>query len=171
MVHSECESETFLNTSVGSDLESSSRLSGVGMNAERPEIVARRFISAVSWGEHLTVWTLLSERGRSSTLEVAVKGGLDRLVAQRIGTGSALPEELEAFLGSLVHGLRADFENLDIDRLVVTETDLVMDSSALLDVVTPAFTHDKTWPVGQFQMVFRDGQWTVESFRPHRTLS
>lgn len=70
-----------------------------------------------------------------------------------------------------MHGLRADFENLDIDRLVVSETDLVMDSSALLDVVTPAFMHNETWPVGQFQMVFRDGQWTVESFRPHRTLS
>ncbi|MHB1089514.1 MAG: hypothetical protein ACYC0U_00290 [Ilumatobacteraceae bacterium] len=141
------------------------------MNDTRPEIAARRFISAVSWGEHRTVWSLLSERGRMSTLDVAVKGGLDRLVAQRIGAGSALPEELDAFLGSLVHGLRADFENLDIDKLVVTETDLVIDSSALLDVVTPAFMHGETWPVGQFQMVFRDGQWAVESFRPHRTLS
>lgn len=171
MVRSECESGTFLNTSVGIGHESDSLLAGVGMNDTRPEMAARRFISAVSWGEHHTVWSLLSERGRASTLEIAVQGGLDRLVAQRIGTGSASPEELDTFLGSLVHGLRTDFENFDIDQLVVTETDLVTDSSALLDVVTPAFMPGQTWPVGQFQMVLDDGQWTVESFRPHRTLS
>ncbi len=138
---------------------------------DRPEVVARRFISAVSWGEHQTVWSLLSDRGRSSTLEVGVNAGLDRLLAQRIHSGGATPDELNEFLSSLVHGLRADFANLDTDRLIVMEADLVTDSSALVDVVTPAFILGETWPIGQFQMVYHDRQWVVESFRPHRTLS
>jgi hypothetical protein len=78
---------------------------------------------------------------------------------------------MEEFLSSLMHGLRADFENLSSDKLIVEPTDLVTETSALVNVVTPGFIPMHRWPIGQFQMVKRDAEWYVESFKPHRTLS
>jgi hypothetical protein len=136
-----------------------------------PEHAAQRFVDALAWGKHRVVWLMFSANGRQRIVEIGMAAGLDRVLADRIANGSAETSEMEEFLSSLMHGLRADFENLSSDKLIVEPTDLVTETSALVNVVTPGFIPMHRWPIGQFQMVKRDAEWYVESFKPHRTLS
>lgn len=138
---------------------------------DSPEYAAQRFVDALAWGKHRVVWLMFSANGRQRIIDIGIAAGLDRVLADRIANGSAEPSEMEEFLSSLMHGLRADFENLSSEKLIVQPTDLVTETSALVDVVTPGFTPMHCWPIGQFQMVKRDMEWHVESFKPHRTLS
>ncbi len=138
---------------------------------DSPEYAAQQFIETLAWGEHQIVWTMFSNNGQRRIIEIGVSAGLDRVLADRIGSDSANREELEDFLSSLTHGLRADFEHLASEKLIVEPTDLVTDTSALVDVTTPGYTPLYRWPIGQFQMVRSDNKWYVDSFKPHRTLS
>lgn len=138
---------------------------------DSPEYAAQQFVDALAWGKHHVVWLMFSANGRQRIIDIGIAAGLDPVLADRIANGSAEPSEMEEFLSSLMHGLRADFENLSSEKLIVQPTDLVTETSALVDVVTPGFTPMHCWPIGQFQMVRRDMEWCVESFKPHRTLS
>lgn len=82
-----------------------------------PAAVAHAFISAIAWGEHTTVWELLSETGRSVALAVAQVNGLDRVAAGRIRDRLANPVELEDFLAQLLGGLRHDLRGVDIGEI------------------------------------------------------
>lgn len=138
---------------------------------DSPEYAAQQFVDALSWGKHHLVWLMFSANGRQRIVDIGIAAGLDRVLADRIANGSAEASEMEEFLSSLMHGLRADFENLSSEKLIVQPTDLVTETSALVDVVTPGFTPMYRWPIGQFQMVKPDAKWYVESFKPHRTLA
>lgn len=138
---------------------------------DTPEYAARRFVEALAWGEHRVVWKMFSSEGRRRIVEIGTAAGLDRVMAERIASDIADETEMDEFLSSLMHGLRADFENLSSDRLIVEPTDLKTETSALVDVSTPGFTPAHRWPIGQFQMVRHQTDWFVESFKPHRTLS
>jgi hypothetical protein len=139
--------------------------------ADSPEYAAQRFIESLAWGEHRVVWEMFSSEGRRHIVEIGIAAGLDRVMAERITSDIAEETEMDEFLSSLMHGLRADFENLSSDKLNVEPTDLKTETSALVDVSTPGFTPAHRWPIGQFQMVRRQTLWYVESFKPHRTLS
>ena len=136
-----------------------------------PEDAAGKFIDALTWGDHIAVWWMFSEAGRRRIVEIGVDAGLDPVAGERMLDGSAHPDAREEFLVSLMHGLRADFDNLEGDRLVVEPTDLFGPDSALVDVTTEGFLPGTTWPIGQFQLVHGPDGWQIDSFKPHRTLS
>lgn len=80
---------------------------------------ARAFIHAIVWAEHTTLWDLLSADGRAAALSVAVRNGLDRVVAGRIHDELADPVELQRFLQQLVEGLRRDLRSVELTELTV----------------------------------------------------
>ena len=80
---------------------------------EGPAARAEAFVHAIVWGEHTTIWELLSPTGRSAALSVAVGNGLDRVVASRIEGDVANPVELEDFLRQLGPALATDQLELD----------------------------------------------------------
>ena len=80
---------------------------------------ARAFIHAIVWAEHTTLWDLLSAEGRAAALSVAVRNGLDRVVAGRIHDELADPVELQRFLQQLVEGLRRDLRSVELTELTV----------------------------------------------------
>lgn len=79
--------------------------------------VARRFLEAIVWGRHLTVWELLSPDGKDVVLEAGARRGLDAVQAARIRQGTSEPDELDAFLTGLLHGLRVDFSSVELERV------------------------------------------------------
>lgn len=80
---------------------------------------AREFVHAIVWAEHTTLWDLLSAEGRTAALSVAVRNGLDRVVAGRIHDELADPVELQRFLQQLVEGLRRDLRSVELTELTV----------------------------------------------------
>lgn len=94
---------------------------------------ARRFVDAVIWGEHLTVWDLLSTPGREAVLATAVSRGMAPEEAARLRSGTSSVEERDAYLADLVNGLRAELAGADTDQLVYEEV-----GSGSVRVSTPA---------------------------------
>lgn len=112
--------------------------------------VARRYLEAIVWGQHLTVWELLSPAGRDVVLEAGSRRGLDAVQAARIRQGTSEPAEQDAFLTGLVHGLRVDFASVDLENV-----------SPLNDVVELA---DGCHQVGlECPATFGDGGWAAGS--------
>ena len=68
------------------------------MSSAKPEDAAERFIEAIVWGEHVTVWAMLSESGREHVLEAGSRRGLDPLQAQRIRQWTSPHDELDALM-------------------------------------------------------------------------
>lgn len=87
------------------------------MSDSAPVDVARRFVDAVAWGEHTTVWEMLSSQARVAVLEVAERRGLDALRAARLREGTAGHGERDEFLADLVHGLQFELAGLDVDAV------------------------------------------------------
>ncbi len=96
-----------------------------------PEVVtcAERFIQAIVWAEHTTLWDLLSVQGRSTALAVAMHNGLDRVVAGRIRDDLADPKERGLFLQQLVNGLRRDLRSVELTELTVGDCRLLSEDS------------------------------------------
>ncbi len=82
-----------------------------------PQDVAKAFVDAVAWGEHHTVWELLSSEGRTVVLRLGATRGMDQALAARLRDGTAATAEREEFLTDLVNGLRADLAGNDLDTL------------------------------------------------------
>jgi hypothetical protein len=83
--------------------------------------VARAFVDAVVWGEHLKVWELLGIEARTTVLKVASNRGMDEALMARLRDGTASVTERDEFLTDLVNGLRADLSGNDLDALEYEE--------------------------------------------------
>ncbi|MCY4068735.1 MAG: hypothetical protein OXE79_06500 [Acidimicrobiaceae bacterium] len=90
---------------------------------------AERFIHAIVWAEHTTLWDLLSSRGRSTALSVAMRNGLDRVAAGRLRDDLADPSERGLFLQQLVNGLRRDLRSVELTELTVGECHALSENS------------------------------------------
>ena len=134
-----------------------------------PAAVAGAFVAAIAWGEHTTVWELLSETGRSVALAVAQVNGLDRVAAGRIRDGLANPLELEDFLGQLLGGLRHDLRSVDIAEIILGAcTPAPGGATATVELTVPSLLPGTdSWPAGTV-VCSHDGAggWRVDRLEP-----
>ena len=129
---------------------------------------ATAFIHAIVWGEHTTLWDLLSDEGRAAAVSVAVRNGLDRVVAGRILDGLADPVERDRFLQELVAGLRRDLRSVELTELSVGERAPARDGAVAVDLRTPSqLPGTDWWPAGRL-VLSRDPHrgWVVDRLEP-----
>ena len=86
-----------------------------------PVETTRRFIDAIVWGEHRTVWDLMGLEARTTVLKVASNRGMDEGLVARLRDGTASDAERDEFLADLLTGLRADLAGNDLDALEYEE--------------------------------------------------
>lgn len=134
-----------------------------------PAAVAGAFIHAIAWGEHTTIWDLLSATGQSVALAVAQANGLDRVVAGRIRDRLANPVELEDFLAQLLGGLRHDLRSVDIGEIRLGRCASAPDgATATVELLVPSLLPGTdSWPAGS--VVLSDdgsGTWRVDRLEP-----
>ncbi len=129
---------------------------------------ARAFIHAIVWAEHTTLWDLLSDDGRATALAVAVRNGLDRVVAGRIRDDLADPVERDRFLQQLVAGLRRDLRSVELTALTVTESTCAAGGTVMVDLQTPSkLPGIDVWPAGRL-VLSHDAHrgWLVDRLEP-----
>lgn len=135
-----------------------------------PEEVAKAFVDAVAWGEHHTVWELLSAAGRKVVLRVGAMRGMDEDLAHRLQDGTAATAEREEFLTDLVNGLRADLVGNDLDNLVAEQAggDDAGPGRAMVLLVLPLppVLAVAGLPVAEVEMTQEAGQWRVDKLVP-----
>lgn len=134
--------------------------------------VAQRMLEAIVWGQHLTVWELLSPAGREVVLETGGRRGLDVVQAARIRQGTSPAAEQDAFLTGLVHGLRVDFSSVEVEK-VVPLGEPVEREDGRYDVALecPAAFGDGGWAAGSMVLSEHrsaDGgdRWLVDRINP-----
>lgn len=93
--------------------------------------VAKAFVEAIVWGEHVHVWELLSPEGREHVLRAASRKGLDAVAAERARQNTWSTEEADTFLTALLHGLRVDLSGVDLDQILVAEQPQRLDDGSL----------------------------------------
>jgi hypothetical protein len=146
-------------------------------DAATPETVAKTFVDAVAWGEHHTVWDLLSADGRHVVLRVGATRGMDQALATRLGDGTASTVEHEEFLTDLVSGLRADLVGNDLDNLEAERMEDGTDPPepgrvrVLLVLPLPEVLAIPGLPVAEVEMVEETGQWRVDKLLPRTSKS
>lgn len=128
---------------------------------------ARTFVAAVAWGEHHTVWEMLSKEGRSVVLRVASKRGMDEAMLARLRDGTAAPSEREQFLTDLVNGLRADLEGNNLEGLDY-EADPAPEAgrSRVILVAPMPVGLSAGLPVASIELTHETGSWRVERLMP-----
>ena len=130
---------------------------------------ASTFVHAILWGEHTTVWSLLSDSGRATALSVASANGLDRVTASRIRDDVSDPLVLEEFLGRLLGGIRRDLRSVDIDALETGDVRVADDGIAATVELTNPSTIPGTppWSAGHLELsIDADGRWLVDRLVP-----
>ncbi|MGH1491445.1 MAG: hypothetical protein ACRBK7_18945 [Acidimicrobiales bacterium] len=140
---------------------------------EHPAVeVARSFLEAIVWGQHLTVWELLSSAGRDVVLEAGARRGLDAVQAARLRQGTSPTEEQDKFLTGLVHGLRVDFSSVELEK-VVPLSDVVELAEGRYEVTLecPASFGEGGWAAGSMEISEQrraDGvtRWLVDRINP-----
>ena len=137
------------------------------MTGADPASVAERFVQAIVWGEHVTLWAMMSDVGREYVLEAGGRRGLDPLQAQRIRQNSSPQDEVDSFLTGLVHGLRVDFAAVSLDDVRATSQSVPTD----LDVVEvplhcPATFGDEQWAAGSILLSRSGDTWMVDRVKP-----
>lgn len=135
-----------------------------------PQGVAKVFVDAVAWGEHHTVWDLLSAEGRGVVLRVGAMQGMDEALAARLREGTAARAEREEFLADLIAGLRADLAGNDLDS-VVAEVDAVPTGEpdkarVILVAPVPEVLKLPGLPVATVELSAEAGQWRVDRLIP-----
>ena len=98
--------------------------------------VAREFVDAVVWGEHVKVWDLMGLEARTTVLKVASDRGMDEALVARLSDGTASDAEREEFLADLINGLRADLAGNDLDALDYEEDETPQEPGRARVVVT-----------------------------------
>lgn len=137
-----------------------------------PEHVAKAFVDAVAWGEHHTVWELLSKAGRDVVLRVGAMRGMDQALATRLGEGTAASAEREEFLTDLISGLRSDLAGNDLDNLEAervegnAEAPEAGHAKVLLVSPLPPVLAIPGLPVAEVEMIEEAGQWRVNKLVP-----
>jgi len=134
-----------------------------------PMSIAERFIRAIAWGEHVTVWAMMSDAGREHVLEAGARRGLDPLQAQRLRQGTSAQDELDSFLTGLVHGLRVDFSAVPLDDVRATSQAAPADADA--DVVEVALHCAATfgegqWGAGSIVLSRSADGWMIDRVKP-----
>lgn len=129
---------------------------------------ARAFIHAIVWAEHTTLWNLLSDHGRAAALSVAMRNGLDRVVAGRIRDDLADPVERERFLQQLVGGLRRDLRSVELTELTLGECRTASDGSVAVELLSPSqLPGIDAWPAGRLVLSCNaDRGWVVDRLEP-----
>lgn len=129
--------------------------------------VARRFLDAIVWGEHLVVWDMLSPVGREHVLAAGERRGLDPMQAQRIRLGTSPLEERDAFLSGLVHGLRVDFALVPLEDVQPTDAVVERAGGALeIPLECPASFGATGWAAGTLVVSPHDDTWLVDRVQP-----
>lgn len=146
------------------------------MNApdDDPWLRAEAFVTAIVWGEHTTIWELLSPAGRTTALAVAVGNGLDRVAASRIDGDVANPVEFEDFLRQLVDGLRRDLRGVESARLTGRVVDggagarSEGDERAVVELTSPsAIPGTGDWAAGRVHLTRHGSRgWLVDRLEP-----
>ncbi len=130
---------------------------------------ARRFVDAVAWGEHRTVWDLLGREGRATVLRIAVNRGMSEALSARLRDGTTSQGEEHEFLTDLVNGLRADLAGTDLDSLIFDIEPGPVEPERL-HVMLSSPVHANLGvaglPVGTIELVELDGRWAVERLLP-----
>ena len=129
---------------------------------------ARAFVHAIVWAEHTTLWDLLSDDGRAAALSVAIRNGLDRVVAGRIRDGVADPVEQERFLHQLVGGLRRDLRSVELTELTVGLWIPQDGGTVGVELLTPSqLPGTDAWPAGRLVLSREPGRgWVVDRLEP-----
>lgn len=142
------------------------------MTAHPAVDVARRLLEAIVWGQHLTVWELLSPTGRDLVLEAGSRRGLDAVQAARIRQGTSSTVEQDAFLTGLVRGLRVDFSSVEVEK-VSPVGEPAEDEDGRYEVVLecPASFGDGGWAAGsmvlsEHRSTEGDTRWLVDRINP-----
>lgn len=135
---------------------------------------ARDFVTAVAWGEHRTVWDLLSTDARKTVLRVGVNHGMDEALAARLRDGTAGTAESEEFLVQLVLGLRADLRGADLDTVEYSADPAPEPGRArvVLESPLPAglAASGSGLPIGSLELIDDGtGEWRVERLVPNVT--
>ena len=153
---------------------------GAAMTGAEPDAAerARAFVHAIVWAEHTTLWDLLSGEGRTAALSVAVRNGLDRVVAGRIHDDLADPLELQRFLQQLVEGLRRDLRSVELTELTVSDDSRHDDSrhddgtsnggTVAVELLTPSqLPGIDAWPAGRLVLSHDPERgWLVDRLEP-----
>ena len=129
---------------------------------------ASAFIHAIVWAEHTTLWDLLSDDGRGAALSVAMRNGLDRVVAGRIRDDLADPVERERFLQQLVGGLRRDLRSVELTELALGARHAASDGSVVVELLSPSqLPGTNAWPAGRLVLSCdSDRGWVVDRLEP-----
>lgn len=128
---------------------------------------ATRFISAIVWGEHTTVWELLSQTGREIVLEAGAQRGLDPMQAQRIRQGTCAHAELDSFLTGLLHGLRIDFSGVPLDEVEASPDVTALDHGRVdVALECPATFGDGRWSAGSLILSNDGNRWLIDRVNP-----
>ena len=129
--------------------------------------VTDRFVQAVVWGEHVTIWELFSPAGREHVLQAGSRRGLDPMQAQRIRQGTSPQQELDAFLTGLLQGLRVDFSAVPIDQVRAHAPPVsLVDGTVKVSLTCPANFGDEHWAAGSVTLSQVDGVWLVDGVHP-----
>ncbi len=129
---------------------------------------AAAFVHAIVWAEHTTLWELLGDEGRAAALAVAVRNGLDRVVAGRIRDDLADPVERDRFLQHLVAGLRRDLRSVELTRLTIGACDFLDDGSMAVELLTPSeLPGTDAWSAGRLLASHcADSGWVIDRLEP-----
>lgn len=138
--------------------------------------VAREFLDAVLWGEHLKVWQLMSGAARSAALAVAERNGLDALVAARARAGTWTDGEADVLLTDLVKGLRADFGGVDLSKIAIADPEVVTGPAgarATVALSVPSLlptqlTGGEGWAAGTIDLIETSTGWLVDHLNARR---
>ena len=153
---------------------------GAAMTGAEPDAAerARAFVHAIVWAEHTTLWDLLSGEGRTAALSVAMRNGLDRVVAARIHDDLADPLELQRFLQQLVEGLRRDLRSVELTELTVSDDSRHDDGTSddsrhhdgtvAVELLTPSqLPGIDAWPAGRLVLSHDPERgWLVDRLEP-----
>lgn len=116
--------------------------------------VAKAFVDAIVWGEHVRVWELFSPEACEHVLRAASRKGLDAVAAERARQDTWSRGEADAFLTALLHGLRVDLSGVDLDGILVAESAVRLDDGSLrFDLESPSdlpatLTGGANWAAG-----------------------
>lgn len=142
-----------------------------GAGPGEPVATAARFVGAIAWGEHRTIWDLFGTEARTTVLKVASKRGMAEDLVARLRDGTASQDEYNEFLADLVGGLRADLAGNDLDA-VEFEADPVEPGPGQARVVLNvplAPTLGGVLPMGSVELTVEDGTWKVVRIVPQVT--
>lgn len=127
----------------------------------------QRFLDAIVWAEHLTVWEMLSSSAREVALAGAGRRGLDAVAAERARLGTWNEAQRDALLGELVRGLRVDLAGAPLDELVIGATEERHDGRIGVELEARSMLPDTItaghgWRVARVLLMPVEGGWVIE---------